>query len=159
MRLYYIDRVFMHVFLSYVLWDWCDAVLCSKLVFWDWKLCSKFVFWDWNRRIIIIIIIITIIIIIIIIITTTTTTTTTTTIIITINEGGLRRGNFVLLGPFILVFFYAWITPSLPQPVKFPRWKMHGGACKQYIPVLWHIYLQCYAFWWKSFHMPLRKRR
>ena len=26
-----------------------------------------------------------------------------------------------------------WLTPSLPQPVKFPGWKMHGRACKQYI--------------------------
>ena len=25
------------------------------------------------------------------------------------------------------------LTPSLPQPVKCPGWKMHGRACKQYI--------------------------
>ena len=25
------------------------------------------------------------------------------------------------------------LFPSLPQPVKFPGWKMHGRACKQYI--------------------------
>ena len=25
------------------------------------------------------------------------------------------------------------LTPSLPQPVKFPGWKMHGRAYKQYI--------------------------
>ena len=25
------------------------------------------------------------------------------------------------------------LTPSLPQPVKFPGWKMHRHACKQYI--------------------------
>ena len=25
------------------------------------------------------------------------------------------------------------LTPSLPQPVKFIRWKVHGRACKQYI--------------------------
>ena len=43
---------------------------------------------------------------------------------------------------------------------------MKGRTCKQYIfrscnnllcPVT--IYFQCYAFWWKSFHMPARKRR
>ena len=27
----------------------------------------------------------------------------------------------------------AVLTPSLPQPVKFPGWMMHGRACKQYI--------------------------
>jgi len=26
-------------------------------------------------------------------------------------------------------------------------------------PVLLHIYLQCYAFWWKSFHMQVRQRK
>ena len=25
------------------------------------------------------------------------------------------------------------LTPSLPQPVKFPGWKMHGCACEQYM--------------------------
>jgi len=25
------------------------------------------------------------------------------------------------------------LTPSLTQLVKFPAWKMHGGACKKYI--------------------------
>ena len=25
------------------------------------------------------------------------------------------------------------LTPSLPRPVKFPGWKTHGRACKQYI--------------------------
>ena len=25
------------------------------------------------------------------------------------------------------------LTPSLPQPVKFPGWKMQGYACKQYV--------------------------
>ena len=25
------------------------------------------------------------------------------------------------------------LTPSLPQPVKFPGWKMHERACEQYI--------------------------
>ena len=27
----------------------------------------------------------------------------------------------------------AGLTPSLPQPVKFPGWKIHGHICKQYI--------------------------
>ena len=51
------------------------------------------------------------------------------------------------------------LTPSLPQPVKLPGWKMHGRAWKQYIfPVLWHVYFQCYEFWWQSFHVPCEKR-
>ena len=25
------------------------------------------------------------------------------------------------------------LTPSLPQPVQFPGWKMQGRTCKQYI--------------------------
>ena len=36
---------------------------------------------------------------------------------------------------------------------------MHGHACKQYIFRSYNIYFQCYAFWWKSVHMPVRKRR
>ena len=53
------------------------------------------------------------------------------------------------------------VTPSLPQPVKFPGCKLHERACKQYVyfQVLWHIHFQCYAFWSKSFHMPVQKRR
>ena len=43
------------------------------------------------------------------------------------------------------------LTPSLPQPVKFPGWKMHGHACKQYIFRSCNVYFQCYEFWWKSF--------
>ena len=52
------------------------------------------------------------------------------------------------------------LTPSLSQPVQFLGRKIHGCACKQYI--FWfyfHIYIQCYAFWWKSFHMPAQKRK
>ena len=51
------------------------------------------------------------------------------------------------------------LTPSLPQPVKFPGWKMHVRASKQYIFRSYKIWFQCYALWWKSFHMPVRKRR
>ena len=51
------------------------------------------------------------------------------------------------------------LNPSLPQPVKFPGWKMYGRVCKLYFPVLYHIYFECYAFWWKSFHMPVRSRK
>ena len=68
--------------------------------------------------------------------------------------------------------FGAPLTPSLPQPVKFLGWKMHGLTCKRhifrsydtstfngifsgpmthllsmaYFPVLWHIYFQRHIF-------------
>ena len=48
-------------------------------------------------------------------------------------------------------------TPSLPQPVQFPGWKMHGRAYEQYIFCSYNIYFQCYMFWWKSFHMIMWK--
>ena len=51
------------------------------------------------------------------------------------------------------------LTPSLPQPVKFPGWKMHGHACKQYIFHSYNIYFQCCVFQWKSFHMTEWKLR
>ena len=46
------------------------------------------------------------------------------------------KGQCLLLHPchFITVMYSMIIlTPSLPQPVKFPGWKMHGCACKQCI--------------------------
>ena len=51
------------------------------------------------------------------------------------------------------------LTPSLPQPVKFLGWKMHRHACKQYILRSYNIYFQCCVFGWKSFHIPVWKRR
>ena len=51
------------------------------------------------------------------------------------------------------------ITPSLPQPVKFLGWMVHRRACKQYIFRSYNICFKCYAFWWKSFCMPVWKRR
>ena len=51
------------------------------------------------------------------------------------------------------------LTPLLPQHVTFPGWMMHWRACKQYIFRSYKIYFQCYAFSWKSFHMPAGKRR
>jgi len=36
---------------------------------------------------------------------------------------------------------------------------MQGRACKQYIFQSYNVYFQCCAFRWKSFHMPVRKRR
>ena len=50
------------------------------------------------------------------------------------------------------------LTPSLSQPVQFPGWKIHGRAYKQCI-FRSYIYSQCCPFWWKSFHMPERKRK
>ena len=51
------------------------------------------------------------------------------------------------------------LTPSLPQPVKFPGWKMHERACKLYIFRSYNTYFQCCVSIKKSFHMPVRKRR
>ena len=57
------------------------------------------------------------------------------------------------------VFIEQALTPSLPQPVNFPGCMMHGCACKQNIVRSYNTYFQCYAFWWKSFHLPVRRRR
>ena len=35
---------------------------------------------------------------------------------------------------------------------------MHRRACKQYIFRSYNISFQCFAFWWKSFHVPVRKK-
>ena len=51
------------------------------------------------------------------------------------------------------------LTPSLPHPVKFLGWKMHGWACKQCIFQSYNNYFQCYAFWWKPFPMQVWKGR
>ena len=51
------------------------------------------------------------------------------------------------------------LTPSLPQPVKFPGWMMQGRACKQYSFRSYDIYFQCYAFWWKSFYLLMPKKQ
>ena len=51
------------------------------------------------------------------------------------------------------------LTPSQPPPVKFPGWMMHGRTCKQYIFRSSNIYFQFYAFWWRSFHMQVRKTK
>ena len=68
---------------------------------------------------------------------------------------GTSKGHF----DHWIASFIIYRTPSLPQPVKFPGWMMHGCACKQYIFRSNNIYFQCYVFWWKSFHMPVWKRR
>ena len=52
-----------------------------------------------------------------------------------------------------------FLTPSLPHPIKFPGWKMQRRACKQYIFWSYNTYFQCYTFLWKSFHMPVRKKK
>ena len=51
------------------------------------------------------------------------------------------------------------LTLSLPQPVKFPGWMMHGRTCKQYIFRSYNIYFQFYAFWWRTFHIHLKKKK
>ena len=47
---------------------------------------------------------------------------------------------------WMLFKFTVALTPSLPQPVKFPGWKMHGRGCKQHIFRSYDIYFQCMCF-------------
>ena len=51
------------------------------------------------------------------------------------------------------------LTLSLPQPVKYPGWKMHGRASNSIFSDPITSIFQCYEFWWKYFHVPVRKRR
>ena len=44
-----------------------------------------------------------------------------------------------------------WLTPSLPEPVKFLGWMMPLQTR--------YFYFQCYAFWWTLFHIPVRKKK
>ena len=56
--------------------------------------------------------------------------------------------------------FNVSLTSSLPKPVQFSGWKMHGCACKQCIfsPVTHLLSMLC-AFWWRAFYMPVWKSR
>ena len=54
------------------------------------------------------------------------------------------------------LWFGSSLTPSLTPPVKFLGWQMHGRAGKQFI---FRSYFECCAFLWKSFHMPVWKRK
>ena len=63
------------------------------------------------------------------------------------------------MSSLVLLSDISLLTPSLPQPVQFPDWMMHGRACKRYNCRSYNIYFQCYAFWWRSFHAPVPKRR
>ena len=53
----------------------------------------------------------------------------------------------------------------LINPFTAPACKISGlkdaQTCLQtvYFLVLYHIYFQCYAFWWKSFQIPVQKRK
>jgi len=51
------------------------------------------------------------------------------------------------------------LTPSLHQPLKCPGWMIHGHASKQHIFRSYNICFQCYAFWWRSCHIPVRKKK
>ena len=44
------------------------------------------------------------------------------------------------------------LTPSLPKHVQFPGWKNVRANLQT-------VYFQCYALWWKFFHMPVQQRR
>ena len=50
------------------------------------------------------------------------------------------------------------LTPSLPQPVTFLSWKIDRRTCQQYIFPAYNTSVFS-AFWWNSFHMPVRKRK
>ena len=55
--------------------------------------------------------------------------------------------------------WFVSLTPSLPQSVRFPGRITHGRACKQNILLSYNICFQFCVFWWRSFHMPVRKSR
>ena len=64
----------------------------------------------------------------------------------------------------ISLFCFLILTPSLPQPVQCPGWKMHGHACKQCIFRSYNSVLWMPCVWMKillhaSANMPVRKRR
>ena len=74
-----------------------------------------------------------------------------------------RRENEENVSGRMLFIGSVFLTPSLPQPVKFLgwNWKLQRHTYKQYIFCTYNIYFQCYIFQWKSIHMPVavRKRR
>ena len=51
------------------------------------------------------------------------------------------------------------INPSLPQPVKFPGWKLHGCACKHCIFRSCNIDFQCYILMTILSHASAKKER
>ena len=53
--------------------------------------------------------------------------------------GGGGGGAFIMKCTFSSITKYT-VTPSLPQPVQFLGWKMHGHACKPYIFRSYNIY-------------------
>ena len=72
---------------------------------------------------------------------------------------------------------WAWIRPGRLDnwnlqppgrcfnPFTAPAYKIFGLKDARtrlqtvYFPVLWYLFFQCYEFWWKSFHTPMRKRK
>ena len=61
--------------------------------------------------------------------------------------------------PNLVQIFFTEKAHMQFNPFTTPACKMHGCACKQCIFCSYIIYFQCHAFWWKSFRMPVRKRR
>ena len=51
------------------------------------------------------------------------------------------------------------IKPFTAPACHFRARTMHGHACRQYFFRSYNIYFQCHAFWLRSFHMPVWKRR
>ena len=50
-------------------------------------------------------------------------------------------------------------NPFTVQACKISGLKDARTRSKEYVFRSCNIYFQCYAFWWKFFHMPVRKRR
>ena len=58
------------------------------------------------------------------------------------------------------MIYLLFINPFTAPACKRFKLKDAGTHLKSgCFPVLQYIYFQCCAFWWKSFHMPERKRR
>ena len=50
-------------------------------------------------------------------------------------------GSIFSVGPVVTNIWGEFcLTPLLPQPVKYPGWKMHGRACNLYIFLSYNIY-------------------
>ena len=59
----------------------------------------------------------------------------------------------------IILFFLFLFNPFTAPACKIFRLKVHRHPCKLYFQPLYRIYFQCYAFSWKSFHVPVHKRQ
>ena len=59
-----------------------------------------------------------------------------------------------------LVIQSVFLTPSLPQPVRFPGWKMLGRACKQYVFQSCNVYFSMLCIWMSILsHASAKKKK